>query len=100
MEACTQLDHWKLENEVCGICWDRWMFAKTGNGHGSFVADPTCGSTIGGRGGWIGFDLKSHRLSQDGRLVGVRRGVNERNVNIAHEQMHIWPMKIEHGKTS
>ena len=51
-------------------------------------------------GGWTGFDLKSHRLSQDGRLVGVRRGVNERNVNIAHEQMHIWPMKIEHGKTS
>ena len=51
MKACNQLDHWKLENEVCVICWDRWMFAKTGNGHGSFVADPTCGSTIGGRGG-------------------------------------------------
>ena len=51
-------------------------------------------------GSWIGFDLKSHLLSQDGRLVGVRRGVNQRNMNIAHEQMHIWPMKIENVKTS
>ena len=47
-------------------------------------------------GSWIGFDLKSHRLSQDGRLVGV----SQRNLNIAHEQTHIWPMKIGHGKTS